>query len=376
VALASLQRLREWEPQRRRGRGRYLLELNTALGRSLRTRYARGRRQWTKYDGVVLEESERAILSSHRLRARPYSATALERFAACPYQFYLASVLRLESRRSVTALHTLDPLTRGHLVHEILASCTRALLRAGGFPRSASGLQRAWTVLDGVLEEVEPRYRDRLAPAVERLWREEIAQIRADLRGWLAAVAHGGGEWQPAYVELGFGFGPGAGRDPASRAEPVRLDAGWQLHGVVDLVERQPHGPGVRVTDYKTGRYPPKIGTTVGRGGTLQPVLYGLAVEALLGEPVLESRLLFCTSAARYTARPITLGAEPAGARRAGQEVLEIIDRALELGFLPPAPREGTCARCDFLSVCGPNEERRRKDRTALGDLDHLRGMR
>ena len=38
-----------------------------------------------------------------------------------------------------------------------------------------------------------------------------------------------------------------------------------------------------------------------------------------------------------------------------GIEALEIIDRAVELGMLPPAPAEKACGFCDFLPVCGPN---------------------
>jgi hypothetical protein len=63
--------------------------------------------------------------------------------------------------------------------------------------------------------------------------------------------------------------------------------------------------------------------------------------------------------------------------RRAGLEALEIIDRAIELGFLPPAPAERACTWCDFRPVCGPNEPHhlRRKPSEQLGDLTALREM-
>ena len=377
--LATLRRLlQEPSRERRKGRARYLLEVHPALARSLRTRYARGGRAWTRFDGVVFDETARAMLAPVRLRAKPYSVSALQRFATCPYQFYLASVLRLEPRRTAAAVHTLDPLTRGRLMHETIAACTRVLITGGGFPRTPADLDRAHAVLEEMLAAVAARYHDALAPAVERIWRDEIAAIRADLRGWLSRTAAAAVEWRPAFVELGFGFAPGAGRDSASRAAPVTLDGGWQLHGVVDLVERRATGPGLRVTDYKTGRNVVPRGAIVHGGSSLQPVLYGLAVEALLGEPVVESRLLFCTAAGRYGARAVPLTPDASDARRAGREVLEIVDRAVEFGFLPPAPREGACARCDFRAVCGPSEERRLegKDRKPLGDLEHLRSMR
>ena len=37
-----------------------------------------------------------------------------------------------------------------------------------------------------------------------------------------------------------------------------------------------------------------------------------------------------------------------------GIEVLEIVDRAVELGMLPPAPTERACGMCDFLSRVRP----------------------
>jgi ATP-dependent helicase/nuclease subunit B len=63
-------------------------------------------------------------------------------------------------------------------------------------------------------------------------------------------------------------------------------------------------------------------------------------------------------------------------ARQRGLDVLELVDRAVARGFLPPAPRDKACAICDFRPVCGPNEERRtqNKDRAPLAELRDLRG--
>ena len=58
--------------------------------------------------------------------------------------------------------------------------------------------------------------------------------------------------------------------------------------------------------------------------------------------------------------------------------MLAIIDRAVERGFLPPAPQERACFWCDFRPVCGPLEEERirHKAKDPLADLEALRGMR
>jgi CRISPR/Cas system-associated exonuclease Cas4 (RecB family) len=97
-----------------------------------------------------------------------------------------------------------------------------------------------------------------------------------------------------------------------------------------------------------------------------------MAIEQVTGKPVTESRLFFCTSAGGYKVRPVPLTAQN---RRMGVEALEVIDRAIEVGFLAAAPNEGACVWCDFRAVCGPNEELRvaRKPADRLRDLVELR---
>ena len=360
------------------GRARYLLELQPALRRSLLTRWARWKPAWSRYDGVYRPAGEaRAALDAQRLSARPWSVTALQRFAACPYRFLLSAVYRLQPREDIAALERLDPLTRGRMFHEAQADVVRRLEDRGRLPVTRDRLDEAWGLLDETLDALAARCREELAPAIDRVWTDEIEKLRLDLKGWLQQVADKDGEWVPIRAELGFGFPPGPGRDPRSAADPVQLDGGWKLHGVVDLVEARarPTAAGeLRVTDHKTGRNRSSEGMVVGRGEVLQPVLYGLAVEKMLGRPVRESRLFFATATGGYGIRSVPLDEN---ARRDGAEVLSIIDRAVETGVILPAPRQGACRWCDYRVVCGPWEETRarRKDDTKLVDLQALRRL-
>ncbi|MDA1094171.1 MAG: PD-(D/E)XK nuclease family protein [Acidobacteria bacterium] len=360
------------------GRARYLLELNPGLRRSLLTRWARWMPAWTKFDGIYHPEAAaRAALDQHRLSARPYSVSALQRFAVCPYQFLLSSIFRLHQRDEIESLERLDPLTRGRMFHEIQAAFVRGLEARGALPVTRDRLAEAETLLDDTLDTLAARYREELAPAIDRVWIDEVEAMRTDLKGWVHHVANEEGEWVPVRAELGFGFAPGAGRDPRSVPEPAVIDGQWQLHGIVDLVEARgrPTAEGeLRVTDHKTGKNRTQERMIVGRGEVLQPVLYGLAVEQSLGRPVAESRLFYSTVAGGYGSRTITLGDTE---RRHGLEVLEIIDRAIEHGVVLPAPRQGACTWCDFRVVCGPWEETRvrRKDSTKLADLQVLRRL-
>ena len=376
--LAVLGPLLRGAPGRAQGRARYLLKLNPGLHRSLVTRWARWKRPWSRYDGLYgLQPDSVAALAGYRPGQRPYSVSALQRFAACPYQFLLSAVLRLQPREESQPLERMDPLTRGRLFHEVQAELVRALRAREALPVTPPRLPAAEAVLDATLDEVAARYREELAPAIDRVWTDEVESMRTDLRGWLHHVADEGGEWTPLFAELGFGLPAGGGRDAASVPEPVRLDGKWLLRGVVDLIEAgagPAAGAPLRVTDHKTGKNRHRRELVVGRGEVLQPVLYGLAVEQALRRPVETSRLFFCTLDGMFTTRPVQLGESQ---RRQGLEVIEVIDRALEAGALLPAPREGACRWCDFRPVCGPWEETRvgRKDPARLADLEALRRM-
>ncbi|HIN12069.1 MAG TPA: PD-(D/E)XK nuclease family protein [Acidobacteria bacterium] len=360
------------------GRARYLLQLNPGLRRSLLTRWARWRPAWSRYDGVYQPEAPgQAALDAHRLSARPYSVSALQRFAMCPYQFLLSTVFRLQPREEIESLERLDPLTRGRMFHEVQAELMRALESRDALPVTRDRLGETEALLDQTLDRLAARYYEDLAPAIDRVWTDEVESMRTDLKGWVHQVANEEGEWVPIRAELGFGFPAAPGRDPRSVSEPALIDGVWKLHGIVDLVEARgrPTAEGeLRVTDHKTGKNRTRDRMVVGHGEVLQPVLYGLAVEQALGRTVSESRLFFSTVAGGYATRSVSLGETE---RRHGLEVLEIIDRAIETGVLLPAPRRGACTWCDFRVVCGPWEEIRvlRKDQTKLVDLQVLRRL-
>jgi len=229
-------------------------------------------------------------------------------------------------------------------------------------------------VLDEVIDDVSARARDELAPAVDRVWEDETSAITRDLRAWLEYVARDGDEWIPSRFEWAFGSVPGE-RDATSVNQAVTLPGGFLLKGAIDLIEEHQPTKVLRVTDHKTGRKPDKIEKIlIGGGAVLQPVLYAMAVEAALGVPVHHGRLFYCTANGGYYEHGIPLDERTRGL---GLEVLQVVDRAIEAGFLAAAPTEDACGRCDFRPVCGPGVFRRvaRKphDVQVLADLAEIR---
>ena len=365
------------DPASVRGHAQYILKQNAALKRSVTHRWARAEKRWTQYDGVTRSaEPIREALAAERLGARPYSVSALQRFAACPYQFLLGAIYRLQPVEPPQPLQRLDPLTKGSLVHAVQAAFFRALQQRGALPVTPATLDDALATLETSIVKVAAEYEEQLVPAIPRVWRDELTAIARDLRGWVRETAAADTTWTPRYFELAFGLpvgaGDDAGRDPYSVPEPVTIDGRFILRGSIDLVEENIAGDSLRVTDHKTGKDRHRDSLVIEGGAVLQPVLYATALEQVLGKPVHESRLSFCTSAGGYKVRLVTMTPD---ARRAGIEALEIVDRAIERGTLAAAPREGACTWCDFRPVCGPNEEERvrRKPKEWLADLIELR---
>src|SRR5262249_49483799 len=146
--LASLSALLTPGAVGTRGRARYLLDLNDRLARSLPTPGARWPPRVPPHGGdLQLAPGTRHTLLPSPPNARAYSPSALQRFAACPYQFYLSALWRLAPREDIAPLDRLDPLTRGSLFHRVQAECFRALQR-GRLPLSTAALEPALSVLD------------------------------------------------------------------------------------------------------------------------------------------------------------------------------------------------------------------------------------
>ncbi len=360
------------------GKARYLMEANSHLARSLRARYSRWRPSWKDVDGLITGDAAAlAALGEQRLNARPWSASALELFAACPYKFALNGIFRLRPREDASPLEELDPLTRGALFHEMQFELLSELKSAGVLPLGTDSLQSALQAADRTLDRVAAKYEEELAPAVPRVWKSGIEDLRTDLHGWLQQMAQNDGDWQPIHFEFGFGLPERAGRDPASTQTEADLAEGVRLRGSIDLVEKHIRTGMLRVTDHKTGKPPEKIPAYTGGGKVLQPMLYALAAEKLLGATVESGRLFYATQRGGY--KQIGIAVSPRS-RAFLAKLLENVDAAIESGFLPPVPEREACGLCDYQAVCGPYEEHRagrtknRQDER-LDGLHEIRGF-
>jgi ATP-dependent helicase/nuclease subunit B len=373
--LATLGRTFQLSPEDAKGVGHYLIGANSYLADSLRRYARRNRTGWYSADGIVEPDvATRAVLATQRLAARSYSPSSLQHFAACPYRFLLHAIHQLRPREEKAALEQMDPLTRGALFHETQFRLFRELQTAQLLPMRPPDIARILEIADGVLDRVAAENAEKLAPAIPRVWRSEIEDLRTDLRGWIQQVAAADDGWLPAYFEFSFGLPADASRDPHSTGAEAAIESGVRLRGAIDLIEKHPARGTLRITDHKTGKPPQELPKYTGRGALLQPLAYALAAESLLDASVETSRLSYCTQRGGYQEIPFAVTPQ---SRAFFGRAMSLIDAEIDRGFLPAAPQSGACAWCDYLPVCGPNEETRtgKKRTESLEALQDLRNI-
>lgn len=363
------------------GAAAYLLS-DPALARALRQEYMRQQWKWQSPDGF-LNPNPAALeaLERHRPGNRSFSATGLEAFAACPYQFFLKNLVRLRPVERPEALIHLDPLTRGSLLHDVFFHLGREFRERGMAPLRSERLDEAFELLEEIFRRVEADVRERVAPAIERIWRDQMDGLLGDLRGFLERYAETGRI--PLANELTFGMGAKQPADPASRTEAAVLPGGLRLHGSIDVVEQLPDGT-VQITDYKTGRA--SIENTDDQnvlfgGRALQPLLYALAYEALSGSPAATGRLYYATIRGAYLETVVDAASEES--RTVFESFVAGLDRAVQGGRFPALPNPGVtyrvCDYCDYLPVCGPRPAGYARTKARPGfaaALDDVAGIR
>lgn len=369
------------DPEAARGAGAYLLR-DERLAAALRREWMRNNRGWQPADGFLAAGAEaKAALGRHRPTARIYSATGLEAFAACPYRFFLKNIVRLRASERPERLVGLDPLTRGSLVHDVFFRLGAELRERDLTPLRPGRLAEAVEALREVFAPEADRFREETAPAIDRIWNDQLEGLLGDLRGFLEREADNG--FRVAANELTFGMTPSGYADPGSQREPAILPGGLRLRGSIDAVEEKADGSR-RVTDYKTGQDSVRAGDgkrVLFGGEALQPLLYAFAQEAVTGKPTASGRLYYTTLRGAY--HQTVVETDTAEARTLLEQFVRLLDEAITAGRFPAAPnpesRYPPCRYCDYLPVCGPRpasyRDTKKPHGAALAEVQAIRKL-
>ncbi|HEY3082746.1 MAG TPA: PD-(D/E)XK nuclease family protein, partial [Chloroflexota bacterium] len=329
------------------------------LGDGLRVHGLRSSAAFTEVDGNVA-----AIAASARsLRrifegTRPISPTPIERWASCPFRYFLGRVLDVEPTKPPEESWTINPLDRGSLVHDVLEAFFRTLGQEGRPGPGEPYRPEDFALIERLAEAQFVRVEDRGLTGHPFAWENARAAVLADLRGLLLADQ----AWRveqglvPARFEQEFGL-----RDDAWPALALAAD-GAQLRfgGKIDRIDLDPVRRRAFVYDYKTGRgddYEKVADDPVLAGRHLQLALYTRAVRANLGSDyAVEGAYWFVTSRGGFKRH--ALPDDPARVDARLDEAVDLIARGVRGGLFPQAPGEAdrgsfkNCRHCDFDRVC------------------------
>jgi ATP-dependent helicase/DNAse subunit B len=228
-------------------------------------------------------------------RERIFSATELERYAYCPYQFFLEKVLHVEPLDEIEL--EVDYRERGQMAHALLAAFHRRVNLFRGADESPAALAAAdyeRLLAEAVAETLVPAGRDGLAEALREI-------DRRNLLAWLTNYREQhekyDAEWEeceqpprPAAFEVSFGRDLREGDGEHSTAAPLELTSGGETIRLAGRIDRIDVGQAagrtiVNIVDYKTSQRTRFTLEDCLRGTALQLPLYALAAtELVLGD--------------------------------------------------------------------------------------------
>jgi len=327
----------------------YLAHVSPQFERGVRVETARWQeKHFTEFDGIV-SGGERNTPAEEVM-----SATRIEEYAACPFQYFLKHLLHLEPLEEPEAVQRLTPLDRGSLIHHVLFSAYEECFGAG---RTAGAGQ-----LPAALRRCAEAEFQRFAKTVPPLtWAIDRANILADLDRLAeldtAECAASGA--RPAAFETRFGMRPRGDADgEASTDRPLSLDfAGkaYRFKGKIDRID-EIGGKAARVIDYKTGAKTGKPNTLRG-GQSLQLPIYILAARMLRPDrTVTGAEYWYATARGGY--RRVEFDRETLDARMDDlQKIIVTAEDGIRDGIFvaTPGQKQERCAHCDFKDACGVN---------------------
>ena len=332
------------------------------LARSISMGGERYGRSFTKWDGNLSATAENSSLGS-RVRNTPHSPASLERWAKCPFSYFLGSVLRIGSMESPEDAQTISALEKGLLVHGILEEFIREARKESDIPSPVETWNQAHR--ESLLKIAERAFADAEKRGVtgrRLVWNLEKVSILSDLYTFLDADADLRSRFgvSPVEVEARFGLGCDSwGEAVWTMEDGSRI----KFRGLIDRVDTSADGSGALVLDYKTGSkgsYKGLESDPIDKGQRLQLAVYSLAARARFGPDTdVRAAYWFATSRGGFALvpeQPVRIDEETG--KRFEQGISTIVS-GIERGLYPANPggpgwlsEFDHCGSCDFDSLC------------------------
>jgi ATP-dependent helicase/nuclease subunit B len=308
--------------------------------RSLLALRSRRSQHFTEWDGNLAALDEPAWLEVQRA----VSPTSLEHYGTCGYRYFCRSLLKLDVLEEPEEKQTMDAITKGSVVHEIIERFFKEQQS-----RQRPGPGEAWTAADRrrlleIADEVMAGARETGQTGLDIFLQHEARTIKADLARFLEE-------------DTIFRRETGAVPVALEEAVPETEIAGVRLRGYADRIDRTPDGKRAWVIDYKTGSAKPyeKMERDPLKGGTkLQLPVYLSAVKDAEEATAL---YWFVTQGGGFLRVEYTPSPENDARYRA---TLEAILAGIRAGAFPAVPDEENefynsfknCGFCEFDRIC------------------------
>ena len=238
------------------------------------------------YEGILtveeLTSESQSDLKTHR--NEPYSVTDLETYAKCPFQYFVAKVLKSKIKEDELE-DELSSQEKGELVHQILCTFYMERRERGDVPiRKCNDevFEEAKRQLDEVLHSKSEEKRTPRSDVSEDnlFWKTDIDKLRASLHKWLEAERAYDLHVLPSFFEVNIGRTGESGDPKLSHSEPI-LIGNVLMKGRIDRIDM---GEGsFNIIDYKTGSSTIRISEIL-NGRSLQLPIYLQIAKKLLDE--------------------------------------------------------------------------------------------
>ncbi|WP_246196623.1 PD-(D/E)XK nuclease family protein [Aquisphaera giovannonii] len=324
--------------------------------------HASARRQrgtdYGEYEGLIRDGAAVLELDRHFGASRPFSASQLETYLSCPFQFFAKHVLKLTPVEERDELDE-DYTQRGSDLHDILEKMEARFLHLEGEP---DWLAAAEAEVER-LSNVEPANATDLDMGLWEIQRTRLIEtIHLYIHQRQKYQEEAGHRFAPRMLELDFGS-EGAQYPMLEIRDGARS---LRLMGRIDRIDvaGEDQGARFRVIDYKSGHAPSP--NEVKTGEMLQLPLYAMAVERIVfrGEAATLADLGYW-SLKSDGYRPISFEDWENDKLELIRHVLSLVDQLRGGNFVVHSRREGCESFCDYRGVCRVRQVRQAGKRYA-----------
>ena len=276
------------------------------------------------YEGGIFDLSERFGA------AHGWSASRLESYGTCPFEFFVAYALELEPREE--AEEGFDVRMLGSMLHKILEE-----VYSGGPSASLRVNEAAQKVFASAPEEYGFR------PTA--LWTQQQAELLRVLEKTIDELNKMSQGYTPKQMEARFGMG-----EPSLVLQTSIGEI--RLHGYIDRLDAAPDGS-LRVIDYKAGSAAISA-SHLKDGRRLQLPIYALAARDALGLGEVSSGFYWHIQKAEASSLKLEKfeGGVDAAFETAAAHVVHHVKEIRAGHFQPKAPEEGCPSYCPAVGFC------------------------